>query len=261
MRGKTLSSQLLAATDGLVGTITNLVLLNLYIFVSLGGVKTMGDSIRMSHEVHEMLDEVNYDTIKRAIYQLKKQKLINRPVKHDRLVLSITNLGNQRIEELIPTYQTNRPWDGHIYLISYDIPKQSNRSRDILRQYIRKTGGALLQESLWINPYNPTLILEEFTRTREIPGTILVSKLGTDGAIGNETLLDLIKRVYRLDALNDRYADFLDTYEDKHKPQSLFTMATSYLSILKEDPQLPFPLYPKDFLAEKAFHLLRLKFL
>ena len=47
----------------------------------------------------------------------------------------------------------------------------------------------------------------------------------------------------------------MDTYGNKQKPLPLFSMATSYLSILKEDPQLPFPLYPKDFLGEKAFHL------
>ncbi|MBI4066261.1 hypothetical protein HY411_00950 [Candidatus Gottesmanbacteria bacterium] len=252
MRRKTLSSHLLTLTDGLVGTVTNFVLLQLYIFVSLGGVKTMGDASRMVEEVHGMLDTVNYDTIKRALYQLTKQGLVARPAKEDRLALSITNLGKQRIKEVIPIYKTDRPWDGHTYLISYDIPKTANRSRDILREYIRRTGGAILQESLWINPYNPRLLLETFTREHDIPGTILVSKLGIDGAIGNETLPELINRVYKIEGLSDAYEEFLQTYRQP-TPVPKGKIALDYLSILKDDPQLPFPLQPNDFPAERAY--------
>lgn len=243
MRRRTLTTQLLSITDGLVGSVTNLVLLQLYFLVSVGGVKTMGDASRVVEEVHGMLDTVNYDTIKRAIAYLVKQELIARPKKRDALTLSITKLGRERIAQLVPTYRTERPWDGHIYLISYDIPKRANRSRDLLREYIRRTGGALLQESLWINPYNPTVILEEFARDHGIPGAAFVSKLGHDGAIGDESLSDLIARVYKLDELDRRYEEFLD--KGKHPME--------YLAILKDDPQLPFPLLPKNFPAEEAW--------
>lgn len=252
MRRNKLSSHLLRLTDGLLGTVTNVVLLQIYILASIGGVKTMGDANRMAEEVHAMFDTVNYDTIKRAIYELKRQGLLVRPKKEDRITLAITKLGKQRIEEIIPTYKTDRPWDGHIYLISYDIPKTANRSRDLLREYIRRTGGQLLQESLWVNPYNPTLILETFSQNRDIPGTILVSKLGTDGTIGDETLLELINRVYKLDELAQNYQEFLETYRKPEGVQKT-KIALDYLSVLKKDPQLPFPLLPKDFPAEEAY--------
>lgn len=199
-----------------------------------------------------MLDTVNYDTIKRAIAYLVKQGLITRPAKRDALTLSITNLGRERIAQLVPTYRTERPWDGHIYLISYDIPKRHNNSRDLLRDYVRRTGGALLQESLWINPYNPTVILEEFVREYGIVGTVLVSKLGTDGTIGEETLPVLLSRVYQLDELAGRYEAFLDAYRQPAKsPKTKITV--DYLAILKDDPQLPFALLPKDFPSENAW--------
>lgn len=252
MQRNTLSSHILKITDGLLGTVTNVVLLQLYILASIGGVKTMGDANRMADEVHAMLDTVNYDTIKRAIYELKRQGLLDRPKKEDRITLAITKLGKQRIQEIIPTYKTDRPWDGHIYLISYDIPNKANRSRDILREYIRRTGGQLLQESLWVNPYNPALILETFSRNRDIPGTILVSKLGTDGTIGDETLSELINRVYKLDELARAYEDFIDNYRQPAGIQKT-KIAIDYLSVLKNDPQLPFPLLPKDFPAEEAY--------
>ncbi|MBI4065518.1 hypothetical protein HY409_04095 [Candidatus Gottesmanbacteria bacterium] len=252
MRRKDFSSHLLAVTDGLVGSVTNIVLLHLYFLFSVGGIKTMGDANRVAEEVHQMLDEVNYQTIKQAIYQLRKTGMVTRKTTYDRTILSITKLGNQRIGELVPMYKTERPWDGHIYLISYDIPTRANSSRNLLRKYIRRTGGALLQESLWINPYNPTQILEEFVHDHGIPGTVLVSKLGTDGTIGDETLSELIIRVYKLDKLSQRYKDFLDAYRNPSGAPKT-TAALDYLSILRDDPQLPFQLLPKSFPADAAW--------
>ena len=72
--------------------------------------------------------------------------------------------------------------------------------------------------------------------------------------IGKEKLEDLIRRVYRLDALNARYDEFMERYEPQNKPKSLFDMSAAYFAILKDDPQLPFALLPKDFLGEKAYH-------
>ncbi len=250
---KRLQQLLLAGTDGLVGTVTNAVLLNLYLLFSLGTVKTMGDADRVVEEVHGMLDTVNYQTVKQTIYQLTKRGLVARRAKYDRTTLAITKLGRQRIEELIPTYKTDRPWDGHIYLVSYDIPKQHNSSRDMLREYIRRTGGALLQESLWINPYNPSLLLKEFVDDHEIPGTVLVSKLGSDGTIGEERLPDLIVRVYKLENLAERYEEFLETYKQPPAGIPKTKITIDYLAILKDDPQLPFPLLPKDFPAQAAW--------
>ena len=213
----------------------------------------MGDANRMVEEVHNMLDTVNYNSIKRAISHLKTQGLILRP-KHDKLTLSITKLGQDRIANIVPMYRTERPWDGYLYLISYDIPKKSNASRDRLREYIRRTGGALLQESLWMNPYNPTLILEDFVRLRRISGTVLVSKLGKDGAIGNENLDVLLDRIYHLHTLVKRYQTFIDTYKQVKHP-SLLSLSLEYFSILKDDPQLPFDLLPNNFPAEHAYQL------
>lgn len=251
-RRKGVSDEILRITDGLVGSVTNLILLNLYTLISLGGVKTMGDAMRMVEEVHGMLDTVNYQTIKSAIHALTAKGYVKRSPKYTSLELVITELGYERIKEIIPTYKTDRPWDGHIYLISYDIPKTASRSRDLLREYVRRTGGALLQESLWIDPYNPTLLLEEFVDDHEIPGTVLVSKLGSDGTIGDETFPDLIVRVYHLDKLAQRYKEFLETYR-RPTGTSKTKITIDYLAILKDDPQLPFILLPKDFPAEAAW--------
>lgn len=212
----------------------------------------MYDADRAIDDAHRMLDTVNYQTIKKTLTLLSRNGLVATSGKRSSREVAITKAGLVRINELMPTYKKERPWDTHIFLISYDIPKPANYARDMVREYIRKTGGALLQESLWINPYNPTLLIERFVRDHDIPGTILVSKLGQDGAIGDESLPKLINRVYKLDELAKRYQDFLSTYSPKSK-EPPFTIRLAYSRILKEDPQLPFPLEPAGFPAKQAW--------
>ena len=252
MRNTKISAVIGTVTDGVVGTLTDFLLLTLYNLVCVSTVRTMYDADRAVDDAHRMLDTVNYQTIKKTLSLLSQKGLITRTRKHSSIEFAITKAGLKRIEEIVPTYKENRPWDGHIYLISYDISNRNNRSRDTLREYIRRTGGALLQESLWINPYNPTLLLEDFTRTREIPGTVLISKLGLDGTIGDESLPDLIARIYRYEDLTARYDEFLSTHPLDCK-ESPMNVRLDYMAILHKDPQLPFPLEPVDFPAKKAW--------
>lgn len=241
--------------DKVIGTATDITLIMLY---SLIGAMGSGSSSsvkvgRSMQEAQKWLNDFNYETIKRAIYNLTQKKFIRRIKKYSRNDIEITNLGWKRIQELVPTYHDKRPWDGHLYLISYDIPTAKNSSRDMLRVYIKKTGGALLQDSLWINPYNPTKLTVTFISQRNIPGTVLISKIGKDGAIGDETIQQLLERVYHLDDLKNRYDEFLETYSKK--TISPFEGIKSYFSILSDDPQLPFPLLPKKFPDKKAHDL------
>lgn len=254
MRRKDIVTIIGRVSDGLLGTVTDMLLLTMYGSLSSMTVKTMHQAFRASEEAHRILDEINYQTIKKVTYNMITKGFLKRVSKEGREEIAITKFGRERLEAIIPVYRVNRPWDGHLYLISYDIPTQANDARNLLREYIRRTGGALLQESLWINPYNPTHILSDFVAEHNIPGSVLVSKLGKNGTIGEEKLPDLIRRVYRLDDLTERYEAFLHAYT-KHgganKP--LMEAAVTYLSILKDDPQLPFPLEPDDFPAARTY--------
>lgn len=255
MRRKHVARKLLEATEGLVATATDLILFFTIIPFALPGAHTQGEMSRRTQDVLELVGEdLNYRTIKNTIIKLVAAGLVTKKPSRNALDIAITKLGRTRIEAIVPTYHEKRPWDGHLYLVSYDVPAKPKAKRDMLREYLRRIGARLLQESLWLTPYNPRDIVDDFVQTHGIGGAILVSKLGTDGAIGEESLPDLIRRVYNIDALNERYAEFIETYEDaKHvRP---FKLTINYLSILKDDPQLPFTLLPKDFLGEKAYRL------
>ena len=255
MRKKQVMTKLLQATEGLVATATDFVLFLTILPFALPGAYTTGEVSRRTQDVLDLVGEdLNYRTIKNTIRKLIAAGLVVKNTKRTALELAITKLGRERIEAIIPTYHRDRPWDKHLYLVSYDIPAKPNHKREMLREYLRRIGARLLQESLWLTPYSPRDLVDDFVSVKEIGGSILVSKLGTDGAIGEESLPDLIRRVYQLDALNARYDEFIETYENK-KRVIPFKATVDYLSILKEDPQLPFPLEPKEFLGKKAFRL------
>ena len=167
------------------------------------------------------------------------------------LDVTISVKGKKHLENLIPTYKTIRPWDGHVYLVSYDIPNKANHKRNFLRESLRSLSGAMLQESLYMTPYNPTATISELITSHAIPGNILISNLGIGGSVGEESLPDLVAHVYALDALAKRFARYLELFPASSKPS--VSAMLSYLSILHDDPQLPFELLPPNFPDKRAY--------
>ncbi|OGG08898.1 hypothetical protein A2154_03860 [Candidatus Gottesmanbacteria bacterium RBG_16_43_7] len=256
MRTKKLAKILLHTTDSIIGNLTDFMLVQL--FWTLGSI-----GATTPYKLHKAMDnaqsfveyEFNYQTIKRSVYSLASKGFIKRLRNRSRLEFEITRLGKKRLTAIFPYYQSKRPWDGYLYLVSYDIPVKSNYQRNRLRTYLIKIGCALLQQSFWITPYNPTDILSEFSIKYHLPGTILVSKLGKDGSIGDEKIEDLVTRAYKLDEITELYQEFIDTYSNKIKPPNIETTMLEYYKILKKDPQLPFELLPKNFPAQKAYSI------
>lgn len=245
----------LKATDGLIGSAVNAVLWFIYLQgASIGVSKSSYGAHQMFRGAHEALEEFNYESFKQIISKLRRQGYIKKKP-YSKEELEITKIGKERIAALLPVYQPTRPWDGYLYLISYDIPEIRHTSRDLLRRYLKTVGCARLQESLWITPYNPRKLLDDFMRERGIDGTVLVSKLGKDGAIGEEGLQGLLERVYGLQSLNDRYKDFISHASKKSKQK--FQLAVEFQRIIADDPQLPFELLPKNWISERANSLYR----
>lgn len=218
------------------------------------GAHTVARVAKAVDQTGDDLKEVNYSKIKRALKDLHRKGLIN-SIKDDFTKAQVTKLGRKRLNSILPQYQTRRPWDKKLYLVTYDIPVASNSKRDALRDYLKTIGCGLLQESVWVTPYNPTDLAKEFALERDLEGTILVSALGREGSVGNMNLEELVDKVYNLSELNKRYENFLTQVRAKSLkgPQVMF----AYLSILKDDPQLPFELLPEDWGGDTAYRVLQ----
>ena len=125
-----------------------------------------------------------------------------------------------------------------------------------VRKYLKNIGCGMLQQSNWLIPYNPTNLIQEFIKKHDLSNElILISSIGKNGAIGALTINELMLNVYSLDKLNLRYSEFIFKYKSKseRKEELIFL----FLSILNNDPQIPFSLLPEDWLGEEAYVLFK----
>ena len=205
-------------------------------------------------ESEKFLRTVNYDAIKHALITASKKGFIKRK-RH--AMPEITKAGMKRLISVIPSYDPIRLWDKRLHIVSYDIPEKKKHTRDVLRLYLRQIGCAKLQASVWLTPYDPIDIIRQFIKEKGIEGTVIVSNLGIDASIGDETIQELVFRVYTLQALEDRYAEWLKKYEGESMSVIGYKGYCEYLAILKDDPQLPFALLPKHWLGERAYKIIK----
>jgi DNA-binding transcriptional regulator PaaX len=83
---------------------------------------------------------------------------------------------------------------------------------------------------------------------------IIVSDVGRDGSIGDEDIHTLIIRVFNIEKLNKRYIIWLNRAEREATPQ---LSLLGFLSILKDDPQLPFELLPSWWKGNEAYAMVK----
>lgn len=193
-------------------------------------------------------------TIKRAARYLKQKGLV-KDIKDGRTMPELTEEGNRKVDQLVPKYNNKRFSDGRIYMITYDIPQKRNAKRNLLRRYLRSIGCALLQQSVWVTPYNPSKKITAFVDQHKLQGQILVSSLGKEGTIGDMKVSDLMGSLYSLEKLNKRYKKFIVKAGLGEEPKH--TLVFNYLSILKDDPQIPFDLLPQGWLGDHAYEVFR----
>ena len=235
---------------GLATHMADLALISLFLGLTLSlPSKHTGKFLsKIFRKIHQSLDE---EKIKTVFYRLKQQGLVSYS-KRLWQTPQITQAGRTRLTQLLPQYNETRTWDKHLYLISYDIPEAKKPDRDNLRRVLKTLGCGLLQESVWLTPYNPKEILESFVAKNNLIGQVLVSDLGANGTIGEEDNRGLVSRAYQLDDLNRRYQEFINQWTPNKPP---LEMLSYFFSILKDDPQLPFALLPDDWLGESAWEL------
>lgn len=207
---------------------------------------------KLGRETEERLEEVNYQTIKRALLHLKRKGLVQ-TVRETSSLPKITKEGLKRLDSFLPHYDKERVWDGRVYLVIYDLPVSKNNERNVLRNILKKIRCGMLQKSVWVTPYNPTEILRGKLSDKGLGDLVLISSLGKDGTIGETGLSELLVNAFLLSEINEKYLDLINEYQGQKITRDQFIFR--YLSILKEDPQLPFELLPEWWMGDKAYEL------
>lgn len=255
MRNKQLKETIFKLTKGIFHTLEDFLLFYFLMMESqIGKSKTSSGVWQAFYEAEEEFKKYKQDTFKRSYYKAKRKNFVQISQKDGQFAMQITKAGREKLDNLLPKYNEKRLWDKKLYLVTYDIAEKRKQDRDKLRGMIKQLGMGMLQESVWITPYNPKEILRQFLDDHYLTGAVIVSDLGEDGAIGEEDIKSLVCRVYKLDQLNQRYEDFLlKLNQNEDNPW----LRLDYLSILKDDPQLPFALLPEGFCGKKAYEFFK----
>lgn len=240
-------------SEGVLSKLVDITLFSIYFGTeaSLSGYTKVGLA---GNKAIKDLDAFDYKSLRNSLTYLKRKGFIQ-SAREGILLPKITDEGKKKLESIIPEYDSKRYWDKRLYLIVYDLPRNKNIQRDLLRSYLRKIGCGYVQHSVWLTPYNPKTLIGEFLNLHALDEEmVIISSIGKDGTIGNTDLKSLVAKVYDLFELNDRYTVFINNVRNNtfsNKSQLIFSL----LSILEDDPQIPFELLPNDWVGDEAYKL------
>jgi len=244
---------MLKIAENILEKVVDVVLISVYFNLEFPKY-ARGKRWKIGSAVESDLENFNYRSLKQALNHLTRNGFIQ-SFKDSNTLPQISESGKKRLNSIIPFYDEKRIWNGKLYLVAYDLPREKNNTRNKLRLYLKKIGCGMLQQSIWLTPYNPTTLLREFLEEKGIGELVIISSIGKDGAIGDFDQKELIQKVYNLSNLNNRYGEFIKKMKEGKlsRGQGIFL----FLSILNVDPQLPFSLLPEDWLGQKAYNIFR----
>ena len=229
-------------TRGVINTATDLILLELLVIGDLvSGPPTMARSLNRLQAHFQFLEERR---LKTAFHNAKAKGWISQKG-------LLTELGKIKISSKIPHLQPQEKWSGSWIITMFDIPENQRRARNILRSYLKEKKFGQLQESVWISPYqHHQLEIEALGKLHGLEPFIYT--LLTKG-IGRMHSTQLAERVWNIGALNKKYQKYIEEYSDTKANR--LEGASSFLALVREDPQLPSELLPADWKGKEAFQL------
>jgi phenylacetic acid degradation operon negative regulatory protein len=243
MNRKEVSKKIQKVTDGILSSLVDLVLWNIFYFYQVGVSGSPGRVSRAEFLAYRDLQKFNYQSIKQAIYKMKNRRWVK-----DNLTL--TKEGMKRLKSFFPIYFGERKWDGNWYLASYDIPEKRRKHRDILRINLKRLGFGEMHASLWICPFNFLEEVEKLVTEYNLSPFVI---LAVSNKVGREESKILANRIWNLDKINREYQNLIKKAQSKDLRDLIF----EYLDILNRDPQLPKELLSSDWLGEKAYSMFR----
>lgn len=165
----------------------------------------------------------------------------------------------------------NPPWNGEWLIVTYTIPESRKATRDRVRRELTWTGFGQLASSVWVSPRDLRPQLAELTRRYHLEGAIDCFTARYHGPGNNQALA---RKCWDLDALQQRYAEFIAAHREKaarHHQQQRGRQAVpenecfqeeirlihEYRKFLFLDPGLPDELLPEPWLGRDAARLMQ----
>lgn len=205
-------------------------------------------------------DKYHTDSIYKAIRRLLREELIEKIDVEGKTHLKITETGKKEVVSQVPFFRSERgDWDGHWRLVLFDVPEEKRHRRDFLRRYLRQLGLGQWQRSVWISPFDVEKPMENFINERpQYRPHIEILKAKRISSGSEKELANLI---WKLDEINYRYQELavewesaFEEYEEDFRGLAKLAskLKEQFVSLLLEDPGLPYELLPNNWQADKA---------
>jgi len=209
---------------------------------------------RYHHPYKYILNDFPWErrSVFNTIYNSLKTGDIEKIVKNGEVYLRITGQGEDQLKRDFPiTNWQGEEWDEKWRIVIFDIPEETKKVRDRLREKLKELGFGMIQESVWLTPYNVAKDIRDFLVSQGLADNAFVLVCERLYA-GDEK--ELANNIWHLEEINEKYQNWLEKVKDlKTKDKKLAQeLKIEYLDILVSDPHLPEELLPDDWLAKKA---------
>lgn len=200
------------------------------------------------------------NNFEKSLNRTLKTGYVEKIIKGNEPYLRLTSQGKKKLVRDFPLFAfQGKRWDGKWRVAVFDIPEKQKKTRDYLRNKLAELGFGMLQESVWVTPFDVVQDLREFLEFRHLEDNVFVLVAKRLFA-GNEKIL--AQKIWPLQKINQRYQEILIGYEKNKenvgKKENLAKdLKGKYLEILTLDPCLPRELLPDDWLGEEARRLIK----
>lgn len=143
----------------------------------------------------------------RMVERNLKTGKIEKVIKKGEVYLRLTSSGQEKIKRDFPIVSLqNQKWDKKWRIVIFDIAEVSRRTRDLLRLKLKELGFGMLQESVWLTPYDFLLDFREFLKEKELGDFVYAMEVSHLLAGDSQAL---VNRIWKLNKLNEEYETLL----------------------------------------------------
>ncbi len=208
------------------------------------------------------------------VWRSLKTGYIEKVIKDGMPYLRLTTVGKNKIERDFPLLtSTRKKWDRKWRVVVFDIEEVSRKARERFRHKLKEVGFGMLQESVFISPYDIAKDFSEFTESQGLANFTYV--LEVSNIITGE-IKTFANKIWKLEELNKKYKSIIQEIEDNHLisisgrrnklndqegekrlKNTISKVWQEYLEIVLRDPFLPKELLPVDWEGEKTRALMK----
>lgn len=125
--------------------------------LALGLTRNPNQYFRIAREIHREWQNIDRDSLNRAVHSLYKSKLVSTKCNSDGALALVLSKSGERLALTydIENMEIKVParWDNNWRIVMFDVPETVRRTRDSLRMHFKNMGFYEFQKSVFVHPY------------------------------------------------------------------------------------------------------------